>query len=104
MAKKPKLVMPANATPEFLIDELGRLRDEIKERTDLQDFYKAGLKARAKELNVTTITGEKYVGEYVDMERSGIPIEAVRAHTTKEWQEENTVITAYTQLNIKEIE
>jgi len=48
MAKRPRPEMPnlSNATPEFIVDELGRVREQLKELKTLEGFYKQGLMAR----------------------------------------------------------
>ncbi len=46
--KKPTFRMPnlANATPEGLVDMLGKVREEIKELQKLEGIYKETLQAR----------------------------------------------------------
>jgi len=56
----------SNATPGFLIDEIGKLREEQKRIKFLEGFYKQALEARASkaQLNGTEfIQGEKYIGD-----------------------------------------
>jgi len=60
MANKPKREAPnlANATQEFLIDEIAQLRDQMKDLEYLEGIYKEGLKSRLhdKDGNITPLT------------------------------------------------
>lgn len=58
---KPVTPNLANATPGFLLDEIGRLRREIKDLQKQEGMYKEALYARL-EPDEQTIEGEQYVG------------------------------------------
>jgi hypothetical protein len=48
MAKKPKVDLPNldNATPGFIVDELGRIREEMSRLKTLEGYYKQALQGR----------------------------------------------------------
>lgn len=58
MAKKREMPNLSNATQEFLIDEIARLRDEQKDLEWLEGVYKEAVKARFHDANgnVTPLT------------------------------------------------
>jgi hypothetical protein len=66
-----EFVMPnlENATPQFLIDELGEVRERIKVLQKYEGLYKAALEARLGD--ITRMQSERYslLVKHVDQER-----------------------------------
>ena len=102
---KTKQPLPnfANATPEFLTDELGRIRKDIKALEKEKDLVSEALKARGRILELNTFTGEYYTSEVVEMSRSGLDTAAIREEMGEDWCAERTKTTTYEQINVKEI-
>ena len=101
MAKnKQKLPNLANATPGFIVDELGRTRVELSRLKKLEGFLKQGLLARAK---VGAVTGEKYYNASIqELERSGLDTEAVKKEMGDNWYKERCKTTPYIQIRTVE--
>lgn len=61
MAKRLKQAMPnlANATPEFIVDELGRVREQLNDLKTLEGFLKQGLLGRRAD-GQNVISGQVY--------------------------------------------
>ena len=69
-----------NATVGFLVDEIGRLREEEKRNKFLQGIYKQALEARAsqEQLDGTQfMEGEKYIGDRAHMTQRRLKAEKV---------------------------
>jgi hypothetical protein len=95
-----------NATPEFLIDEIGRMRVEAARLKFLDGIYKQALEARCtkEQLSGTTfITGERFLGDYVTKTSERIDTDAVREHfkDDPETLKRLIKIISYKQLNTK---
>jgi hypothetical protein len=58
---KSKVELPnlANATPEYIVDELGRIRDELNKYKRLEGFFKQALQGR-RENGQNVISGSVY--------------------------------------------
>jgi hypothetical protein len=72
-----------NATPSFLIDEIGRMRVEAARLQFLDGIYKSALKARVTDLQLnggSFIKGEKFVGDYEQKTQERVDTAAVREH------------------------
>lgn len=102
---KSKTPIPnlSNATPEFLTDELGDLRKQIKGLEKQKDLITEALKGRARILEQTSFVGERYTADLVQLSRSGLDTTAIREEMGEDWCAERTKTTDYEQLNVKEI-
>ena len=105
MAKVPKTVIPnlSNATPEGLTDQLGKIRQEIKVLEKEKDLLSEALKGRARGLEQNGFVGEEYYSEIVEMSRSGLDTDRIKADMGEEWVEQYTKTTTYTQINCKPV-
>lgn len=103
---KTKVEMPnfANATPEFLTDELGDIRDQIKKLEKIKDLISEALKGRARLLKETKFIGERYTSEIVQMSRTGLDTALVKESMDEDWIAAHSKTTEYPQVNVKPIE
>lgn len=70
-----------NTTPEFLIDEIGRLRSEQKRLAFLEGVYKEALEARCtteQRTGIAFIQGTIYLGNRTKQEQYRISAEKVQ--------------------------
>lgn len=105
MAKtKTEIPNLANATPEFLTDELGEVRAQIKKLEKLKDLYSEALQGRARLLGQTKFIGDKYTSEIVQMSRTGLDTAKVKESMDEDWVAEHSKTTEYSQVNVKSIE
>jgi hypothetical protein len=96
----------SNATPTFLLDEVGRIRAEANRLKFLEGVYKDALRARitTQQLNgEEPILGDKYVGYYENISQVRIDSEAVREHfrNDPDTLEKLCKVIEYPQLNVK---
>lgn len=68
----------SNATPEFLVDEIGYLRDQKKQIEKAEGFYKEALTSRLTE-GEREVTGETYVATLNSQTQERLSSEPVRA-------------------------
>ena len=89
MAKTKTFRVPdlTNATPEFLVDELGSLRDQIKELAKQEKMIKTALLARSE--GVSTINGDRYSAQINDQVQERFDQEGTRAEMGEEWWSEH---------------
>lgn len=86
MAKaKPKQDIQnlSNATPEFLVDELGKIRDQQKILEKQEGFYKEALKARLD--GRTFVDGEEYLASIATQERTSLDQQKIKEDMGDEW-------------------
>ena len=86
-----------NATPEFLADELGEIRDKQKTLKKQEGFIKAALKARVDD-DTISVTGEFYTALFSDLERTGLNTAKIKAEHNEAWIIENSTTTPYSQI------
>jgi len=97
-----------NATPGFLVDELGKIRAEASRLKFLEGIYKQALEARCTptQLNGTKfIMGETFVGDWVEKTQERVDTNKVKevfADKPEILAQLMKVIT-FKQLNIKPI-
>src|SRR5436190_19384012 len=73
----------SNATPTYLLDEIGRIRVEANRLKFIEGVFKDALRSRitTQQLEgVEPIVGERFVGYYEEITQSRIDTEAVREH------------------------
>ncbi len=78
----------SNATPTFLVDELGGVREQIKELQKLEGFYKEALQARSG--GKTTIEGETFVALLTDQTQQRIDTKGLKEEFGEEWYQDHT--------------
>lgn len=97
---KQKLPNLANATPGFIVDELGRTRTELSRLKKLEGFLKQGLLARAK---VGAVAGEKYFDASIqELARSSLDTAAVKKEMGDDWYRKRCKTTPYVQIRTTE--
>jgi len=108
MASKADRTIPdlANATPGFLVDEIGRMRAEAARLKFLDGIFKQALEARVtpKQLEGGKfIEGEKFLGDYEEKTQERIDTEAVREYFIDDpvTLKKLTKVITFTQLNTK---
>ena len=87
MAKaKLKSKMPDldNATPGFLVDELGAVREKIKDLQKYEGYYKEALKARL-EPGQATVDGEVFSALIDEVEQVRLDTTGIRKDMDEEW-------------------
>jgi len=87
----------ANATPSFLVDEIGYLRECMKLIKKREGYFKEALIARLEPAQAT-IDGERYSALIENLSRSGLNTEKIRAEMSVEWIELHTTTTDYVQI------
>ena len=87
----------ANATPEFLVDELGDIREQVRVLKKQEGFYKTALKARMDYDEM--ILGERYKGVKTQKERTGLDVAKIREDMDEDWIDDHTVTSDYDQID-----
>lgn len=89
MAKK-KFRMPdlSNATPGFLVDELGEVREKIAELKKLEGFYKEALLARSHEVH--SVEGETFVAGLTDRSQQRLDTAGLKEEFGEQWYQDHT--------------
>ena len=82
MAFKPSNL--ANATPQFLVDELGGVRAKIKELQKEEGFLKEALKARVDETD-TVVEGDLYAATIEQVFQMRFDSERTKLEMGPEW-------------------
>ena len=97
-----KLEMPnlANATPSFLIDEMGRLRAEIKKLEQMEGYYKEALKAQWPE-GEKSHEGENYLAERLYVVQSRLDSAKIKEDMDEDWMSEHSKEVSYYQFKVK---
>lgn len=95
-----------NATPTFLLDEIGRIRVEASRLKFMEGVYKDALRGRITNAQLhgeEPIVGEKYVGYYEDISQVRIDSDAVRGYFANdpETLQKLSKTISYPQLNVK---
>ncbi len=96
--KKDDIPNLDNATPEFLIDEIERVRDEQKPLKKLEGIYKEALKARLPE-NQNAVEGEFYAGIISEEERTGLDTAKIRKDMDDDWIQEHSTTSTYAKIS-----
>lgn len=96
----------SNATPTFLLDEIGRIRVESNRLKFLEGVFKDALRSRisTQQLEgVEPIVGDQFVGYYESMVQRRIDTDRVREHFKNDPATLNTLMKTieYPQLNVK---
>lgn len=96
----------SNATPTYLLDEIGRIRVESNRLKFIETIFKDALRSRVTGTQLSgedPIIGERYVGYYEDVTQSRIDADAVRAHfrNDPETLAKLCKTISYPQLNVK---
>ena len=85
MAKaKQKMPDLSNATPTFLADELGGVREQIKKFKKLEGYYKEAMLARLEQ-GQTTVEGEKYLQTIVEVEQMRFDTAGAKEKYGEDW-------------------
>lgn len=72
-----------NATPGFLVDEIGRMRVESARLKFLDGVYKQALEARLSDdqkAGIALIEGERFIGSRIEQRQERVDTEAVKAY------------------------
>ncbi len=85
MANKPTQTIPnlENATPGFLVDEIGKIRVEAARLKFLEGVYKQALEARVSSTQKNgdaIIEGDSYVASYRNQTQERIDSESVKEY------------------------
>lgn len=102
---KTKFTPPnlSNATLPFLIDEAGKLRDEIKELEPALEFYKQAIKSRMKKDGLGAKAGDKYLATLTVADRVSLDTAAIKAEMGEDWCADRSRVTPVTTLKIDDI-
>lgn len=87
--KMPNL---ANATPGFLVDELGEWRKKKKEAEKMEGFYKEAIKARL-EPDQIYVEGENYELDITFQDRTDIDRDKLKEDYGEKWYAEHCKTT-----------
>lgn len=90
----------ANATPSFLIDEMGRIRSEVKKLEQMEGYYKEALKAQWPE-GETQEDGEIYAAERIYVVQGRLDTAKIREDMSEDWLKDHSKETSYYQFKIK---
>lgn len=92
----------ANATPEFLSDELGEIREVLKEGKKQEGFIKAALKARMDE-GMDLVEGDYFRTTIDESVRNGLDTPKIKASMSQEWIDEHSKTTEVTTVRSKRL-
>lgn len=87
----------ANATPEFLADELGDIRQQVKDLKKREGFIKTALNARLDYDDL--VHGERYGGVKLLKERASLDTARIREDHDEAWIEKYTNVSQYDQID-----
>lgn len=93
---KSKSKMPNldNATPGFLVDELGAVREQIKDLQKHEGYFKEALKARL-EPGQTTVDGEVFSALIEEVEQVRLDTPLIRKDMDEEWLDEHSKLVEF---------
>lgn len=91
-----------NATPSFLVDELGSIRSEQKVLKKREGYIKAALQARIKP-GEYKIEGEKYAAEIIEQAQMRIDTDLVKTEMGSQWWEDHCKLVEFQQIKVTEI-
>lgn len=97
--KKEKDPNLNNATPGFLVDEIGMLRTEMKALEKKEAFFKEALLARVKPGQ--RVEGELYYAEISSECRTGLDTQRIKEEFGEDWCAERSKTTEYTKVSTK---
>ena len=104
MAKK-KFKAPnlSNATPGFLADELGALRDKIKDLQKLEGFYKEALLGKVRRKNTQTgeFKGDKYTAVITQETQFRIDTTGLKKEFGEDWYTEHCMELSFSKVSVK---
>ena len=98
-SKKKPIRDLSNATPSFLVDELGSIKDRIKELQTEEGVLKQALLAKLSD-GQRVIQGETHSGMISDRTRVGLDSAKVLEDMGEEWVEDHSKTTEYTELRV----
>jgi len=102
-ADKRELELLHNATPEFLVDELGPLRAQIKKLQKRENILKEAIKGRLPE-DEDEIEGENWTAQITKTSQSRLNTTLIREHMDEKWVMEHTNVIEMTQIRTKKNE
>lgn len=96
---KAKVKVPnfANATPGFLVDELGEVRAKLKELQGQEGVLKEALQARLPK-GTTAVTGEKYNAAITQTSQVRLDTDKIRSEMPEEWVAEHSKEITFTTI------
>lgn len=108
MVKKSKTTlkdMPnlSNATPEFLVDELGAVRNQIKELKKREGFFKQALEARL-EPDQAEVAGEVYTATITLTVSERLDTASIRDEMSPEWINSHSKVSEYNTIRTKRLD
>lgn len=97
--EKRKVPDLSNATPSFLIDEIGKIRDQNKENKFYEGIYRKALDARlAKDQLI--VEGDAFIGNFSTSVTERLDLDAVRSILTPEQLKQCTAASDIVTLRI----
>lgn len=86
-SKKPAVELPnlSNATTGFLIDEIGKLREEASRIKTLDEYHKAALEGHLRDAENKVRAGESFAVTVIPVNQERFDKEAVMAFLGKLW-------------------
>jgi hypothetical protein len=92
--KTKKMPNLDNATPGFIVDELGSVREEIKNLVKFEGYYKEALKARL-EPGQATVDGETFSALIVDTEQVRLDTARIKEDMDEVWLDEHSKLIEF---------
>ncbi len=106
MAKRngssPKMPDLRNATPMYITDELGAIRDQQKGLKKLEGYFKDALLARVSAGSVTE--GENYTAQVSSESRTTLDTKGIREEMGPDWCSERSQTTDFIKVSTKKAE
>jgi hypothetical protein len=104
MSKRRKFKMPdlSNATPTFLVDELGKLREQASDLKKLEGVYKQALMARLNGKQV--VEGEEFVAMISSEKRTSLDTSKIKEEMDDDWVQEHSRTTEFKKISTKRVE
>lgn len=103
MSTKVRMPNLANATPGFIVDELGAVRKKLSKLKKLEGFYKEALRARLKK-NQRVVEGEKFSATITKSARTSLNTDAVKEEMGAGWWKDRCVTKTIETIRTDELE
>ena len=100
LAEMPNL---SNATPGFLVDELGNIRDQIKELKKREGFFKQALEARLDPAQ-DEVDGDVYKATISEVVSERLNTSGIREEMSAEWVKAHSSVSEYRTIRTKKLD
>lgn len=90
----------SNATPPFLVDELGKVRAQMSKIKRLEGYYKEALSARWP-AGESECSGENFTCEREYVSQVRLDTDKIRADMDEDWIKEHSKEVNYYQFKVK---